>query len=266
MHLDLTTLPPLLIQPSPPSNTLLITQLTNPQIFLPATLNQIQLLLSQHAGGSILTFSPLKSMRRIIITLPSSDHAIALRRILDGEEILGCRVRVYFGMHTPTESHDQHLKAPDTGRLFFISPPPSPPQGWTMRHEDPPNKAVHADDLASALAKLSERTRSGPESTLQDENSTAVAAADMMDEEADLSATEAKARLQFSAAVSGNSENTTVVYLPDDHGSHAARGLPAVTVEDVSGEKIRIEDGKKIQLHTARPPVELMLDDDMDMS
>lgn len=63
---------------------------------------------------------------------------------------------MYFGAETKIASQeDQHLKAPSTGKLFFISPPPSPPHGWESRLEDAPNKEVHAEDLASALHKLS---------------------------------------------------------------------------------------------------------------
>jgi hypothetical protein len=238
LQLDLSDLPPL-ITPSPPSNTLLLTNLQNIEIFAPPTLQTIRDLLSQHAP--LHSFSPLKSMRRIIVSFPTTEHAIELRKLLDGTELMGCPVRVYFGAPTPIEIRDQHLAAPESQKLFFISPPPSPPHGWMVRNEDPPNKAVHADDLASALAKLHSRAD--------------VAAADIMDEEID--------RPSSRRSTGSGSGSATVVYHPDDHG---ARGdLPAVTVEDTSGEDTEGVVEKRIMTHTARPPVELMLDD-MDCS
>jgi hypothetical protein len=47
---------------------------------------------------------------------------------------------------------------PVVGQLDVrLSPPPSPPHGWVMRNEDPPNKEVHASDLAHALSMLRRR-------------------------------------------------------------------------------------------------------------
>jgi hypothetical protein len=37
------------------------------------------------------------------------------------------------------------LEAPQVSKMFFISPPPSPPHGWVMRNEDPPNKDPGVD-------------------------------------------------------------------------------------------------------------------------
>ena len=149
----------------------------------------------------------------------------------------------------------EYLKPPDKGKLFFISPPPSPPLGWTGRDEGAPNKQVHAEDLAIALAKI----RSGFD------NDNEVAAVDIMDQEADVSTTDADAR-QKSIKMGGS--NAKLVYHPSDHGSRA--DLPAVLVEDVSNEHtdIKPEEGQqRIPTHTARPPVELMLEhnDSMDM-
>ncbi|KAH6677977.1 hypothetical protein EV126DRAFT_489670 [Verticillium dahliae] len=70
--------------------------------------------------------------------------AIAVRQIWNGEAILGNVCRVYFGTPTPI---DQHLKD-------------HPPHGWEMKLEDAPNRQVHAEDLADALAKLHHASRS----------------------------------------------------------------------------------------------------------
>lgn len=153
------------------------------------------------------------------------------------------RVRVYFGKNTPTEFVDQHLQAPKSQKMFFISPPPSPPFGWEMRNEGPPKKEVHASDLAAELAKL--HAKSGPRGDLESPPESEEAAEDW-------AATE--------GAVERRSSATKVVYHPRDSLDGI---IPKVTVEDtttVQESSSRNEDGPKILAHTARPPVELMLD------
>ena len=236
MHIDLSTLPPLTM-PSPPSNTLLITNLSDPAIFAQPTLQTIRTLISQHAP--LHSFSPLKSFRRIIVSFETVDQAIAIRQLVDGTAILGCRARVYFGEPTPIHVGDVHLAAPAAQKLFFISPPPSPPLGWEMRNEGPPNKAAHADDLACALARL--RARPGANG--------------------DVSPVEMEDVGEGMDAGRRRRGSSTVVYHPKEHGG--SPGLPAVTVEDTTESNgDRDEDTgmreAKIITHTARPPVELM--------
>lgn len=137
----------------------------------------------------------------------------------------------------------RHLKAPKAQKMFFISPPPSPPVGWEMRHEGPPNKDVHAEDLASALAKLHH-------------DPTAQQVADQMDTTPVTADTPNRQR----------SGSSTVIYNPEDHGD--SPNLPAVMVEDTTLSGAEDEElvdvspiegsGKPILAHTARPPVELM--------
>lgn len=117
--------------------------------------------------------------------------------------------------------------------MFFISPPPSPPFGWEVREEGPPNKEVHAEDLASALAGLRQR----PE------------AVDQRGEE--------DGGNEEAAARGRSGSTTTMVFQPDQHGD--GPGLPAVMVEDTTASEGESPvDGGKILAHTARPPVELM--------
>lgn len=152
---------------------------------------------------------------------------------------MGCRIRVYFGEPTPLEPTDQHLQAPTSQKLFFISPPPSPPAGWEMRNEEPPNKDVHAEDLASALARLS--ARKGPE------------------EDAEMTEDSTEVQASNAAVNRSRSGSTTIVYHPSNHGH--SPDLPAISVEDTTaspGDLTPMEDVKKPFLHTARPPVELM--------
>ena len=166
LSLDLSTIPPL-TQPTPPSNTLLITNLQDLEIFRPDNLQTIKDLINNSAP--IHSWAPLKSFRRIIVSFFDEASAIRIRQILDGEAIMGERVRVYFGQPTSIETKDEHLPLPDAGKLFFISPPPSPPHGWEMKLEGAPNKQVHAEDLAEALAKLHHKPRTDlPASPMSD--------------------------------------------------------------------------------------------------
>ncbi|CRK24701.1 hypothetical protein BN1708_003842 [Verticillium longisporum] len=86
LSLDLSSLPPL-TQPTPPSNTLLLTNLDDLAIFRPDNLQTIRDLIAQTAA--IHSWAPLKSFRRIIVSFYDEDAAIAVRQIWNGEAILG---------------------------------------------------------------------------------------------------------------------------------------------------------------------------------
>jgi hypothetical protein len=229
LSIDLSVIPPLQL-PTPPSNTLLITNLQDPSIFRPDNLQTIRDLINTSAP--IHSFAPLKSFRRIIVSFFDEDSAIRIRQILDGEAIMGEQVKVYFGKQTEIQQKDEHLNLPDAGKLFFISPPPSPPHGWEMKLEDAPNKMVHAEDLAEALAKLHHRPQTDlPASPMSD--------------------SEVGSNRKRSAS--------TTIYHPRDHGD--SPNLPAIAVEDFTGDFSPLEaEPKAIMAHTARPPVELMMD------
>jgi hypothetical protein len=229
MSIDLSSIPPLQM-PTPPSNTLLITNLQDPEIFRADNLQTIKDLINSSAP--IHSFAPLRSFRRIIVSFFDEDSAIRIRTILDGEAIMGERVKVYFGHKTQIEPKDEHLNLPDAGKLFFISPPPSPPHGWEMKLEDAPNKQVHAEDLAEALAKLHHRPR------------TDLPASPMSDNE--------------DGAGRKRSGSRATIYNPEEYGN--SPNLPAIEVEDLTGENdfSPIEQEKPILAHTSRPPVELM--------
>lgn len=253
LSLDLSDLPQL-TTPAAPSNTLLITNLGDPAIFTAVNLESITQAINAHAP--IHTFSPLKSMRRIIVTFTSTEDAISVRSVLDGENVLGYRVRVYFGANTriddPEEEH--YLQAPKSSRLFFISPPPSPPVGWEMRNEGPPNKDVHAEDLASALANLQARP-SADEALYQNSGIAG------HDRRVSNGGGEQSFTGRRRAATLG-----TVVYDPEEFGD--SPDLPAIAVEDTTMSPLPLtpvemgglspaSSGLKLE-RTARPPVELM--------
>ncbi|KAF2114689.1 Calcipressin-domain-containing protein [Lophiotrema nucula] len=246
LSLDLTDLPPL-VEPSPPSNTLIITNLQAPEIFVPSNLIQIRETINQYAP--IHTWAPLKSFRRIVTSFFDIDSAISIRQKLDGEILMGCRIRVYFGLNTPLNPTDQHLPLPKSDKLFFISPPPSPPMGWEMHNEDAPNKIVHAEDLAVALARLHATHVDAPSPTTDYGNP-------------DISPITRRRRTGSS----------TIVYHPDDHGD--SPNLPAISVEDTTESPVAMTptadkmegiegpiaqtkaQGKNVA--TTRPPIEFM--------
>jgi len=191
------------------------------------------------------TWAPLKSFRRIVVSFFDVESAIAVRQALDGEQLMGYRIRVYFGMNTPLNPTDQHLALPQSDRLFFISPPPSPPMGWEMRPEEAPNKLVHAEDLAAALARLHANSHHD-----------------------DLSPTEDRGGKQITRRRTGS---TTVVYHPEDHGD--SLNLPAISVEDTTDTPepltpvdamegiegpIASQKAQGKTISTERPPVEFM--------
>ncbi len=156
---------------------------------------------------------------------------------------MGYRIRVYFGINTPMNPTDQHLPLPQSDKLFFISPPPSPPMGWEMRNEDAPNTLVHPEDLAEALAKLHARPND----------------ADSPDSE-----------FGPSSITRRRTGSTVVVYHPEDHGDSLE--LPAISVEDTTETPelltpdamegvegpIATEKAMGRNISTARPPVEFM--------
>ncbi|KAI8965043.1 Calcipressin-domain-containing protein [Daldinia sp. FL1419] len=234
LSLDLSSLPPL-TQPTPPTNTLLITNLNDTEIFRPDNLQTLRELFQGTAP--IYTWSPLKSFRRIIVSFFDEQAAIRVRSVWDGETIMGERCRVYFGQPTPLDLHkDDRLQLPDAGKLFFISPPPSPPHGWEMKLEDAPNKQVHAEDLAEALAKLRHQAAPADASPISPVES-------------------------GPTSFRTRSRSSTLIYHPEEHGG--SPNLPAISVDDMTDEPE--ESGftlggttPPMKTQTARPPIELM--------
>jgi hypothetical protein len=213
-----------------------------PEIFHITTLTELRETIDQHA--KIHTWAPLKSFRRIVVSFFDVESAIQIRQTLDGEQIMGYRVRVYFGMNTPLNPSDQHLPLPKSDRLFFISPPPSPPMGWEMKEEDAPNKIVHPEDLAAALARLHAHPQNEALSPVESDPS------------------------PIGRRRTGS---TTIVYHPEDHGD--SPNLPAIAVEDTTETPgiltptdamegiegpIQSQKAQGKTLSTARPPIEFM--------
>jgi len=260
LSLDFSSLPPL-SQPAPPSNTLLITRLDDSKIFHPASLATIR----QHINdiAPLHSFSPLKSMHRIICSFYDTDAAIKVRQAIDGSAVLGNTVaKCYFGETTPIGDEKKYLERPDAGRLFFISPPPSPPVGWEMKSEGPPNKEVHAEDLASKLSILTGRMESRSDESSEDESKAQYTAEDLRKLQS--SRTHALAGMSDDGSSptaltpkKARSRSSTLIYDPKAHGDSPA--LPAVMLETEDDSDVGLESPPTtIMAHTTRPPVELM--------
>lgn len=155
---------------------------------------------------------------------------------------------------------ERHLQAPQASKQFFISPPPSPPAGWTSREEDPPNKDVHANDLATALGRL------GKHDEQHDETAVEQAQVQQQKEEDVKSKPEPqpkrKPTIRTDVQNRSRSDSRTIVYHPEEQGHSPL--LPTVAVEDTTGSPVEASpvdeegSGGPILAHTARPPVELM--------
>ena len=191
-------------------------------------------------------------------------------------------MKIYFGASTPligpyasSDTPDAHLQAPSLGKLMFISPPPSPPCGWEVREEDPPNKTTHAEDLIAALAGLGGGSGNGRNSNTRDRGeSDDYAGAEREKEggqakaaEGEGSGADASPTTQGRDAEGGivgseatltgarGRRGTLTVFHPKDHGG--SEDLPAVMVEDTTGDEAE-EGAGALPTRTARPPVELM--------
>jgi hypothetical protein len=139
-----------------------------------------------------------------------------------------------------------------------------------MRHEDPPNKEVHAEDLAVKLAKLSGKMGPAVDETGDDaSHGEATYTREQIQEMKAVKPTIAIPELDSSAepksATSSTghtrSRSSTVIYDPEAHGDSPM--LPAVKVEDYTMEdgdgEIKLDtEARKIIAHTSRPPLELL--------
>ncbi|CAG8034372.1 unnamed protein product [Penicillium nalgiovense] len=252
LTLDIANMPTL-PQPTPPSNTLLITNLHDLLVFQPAALEEIRNQIT--AVAPLNSFSPLPSMRRIVCSFRNESDATAVRKLLDGKRLLNRDVhpRIYFG--EPTAILDggrpKLLEAPQVSKMFFISPPPSPPHGWVMRNEDPPNKEVHASDLAHALSML--KTDQMQETPADPATPVSISS-------------DKRTPSWPTTGSQQRSRSSTLIYNPEEHGG--SPNLPAVMVEDMTldiDEDVDMDALSPIEMavnqmppKTARPPVELM--------
>lgn len=135
------------------TNTIIITNICRDRF------SELQSAVRAHVEQEVqvVHWAPLHSFGRVLVVLVDADMARRAKTMIEG-----CHdgLRVFFSETTPLYSNeeDSHLQLPDRGKLWLISPPPSPPVGWESRMEDEPNRETEhglftEEQLHKALAR-----------------------------------------------------------------------------------------------------------------
>ena len=165
---------------STPSNTLIISGLDRSD-FPPKTTpddetfftNVLKKYIEETLETHLVHWGLLRSFGRIVAVFSTTQLATsALKLIGLSNAELPKGLKACYDAHTPLYTgngdavnpeigsgegpDDKHLQLPDKGRLFFISPPPSPPAGWVSQLEESPNTQTFHADLHEALLKIAE--------------------------------------------------------------------------------------------------------------
>lgn len=137
------------------TNTLIVANLDR-ATFLHENLAELRDRLELH--GKIYKFVPIKSFNRILSIFYQPNDATKAKAYCDRMEFLSKNIRIYYGQHTPLYDeidNSRHLSVPELEKNWLVSPPGSPPFGWTPIKEDRPNSNTLSHDLAHALAHVS---------------------------------------------------------------------------------------------------------------
>ncbi|KAF9913918.1 carbohydrate-binding module 1 protein [Lobosporangium transversale] len=139
--------------PTLPTNTLMVTNLEAPH-FEKETMLKLKAKVEEF--GEVYYFAPIKSFYRVFVVYHSTFDAQRAKALLHNTTFEGTTIRVYFGQHTEISADpaSRYLHPPELEKNWLISPPGSPPIGWTQIREDPPNAVHLADDLVKALLDM----------------------------------------------------------------------------------------------------------------
>jgi len=97
-------------------------------------------------------FYYIRTFRRVRVDLASHLAAAAAKQRLDLAVVAGHPIHCYFiRVFGPQDPEEAFLQPPPLEKQFLISPPCSPPVGWTQPREDRP---VVDYDLLAAMAQL----------------------------------------------------------------------------------------------------------------
>ncbi|KAG5356491.1 hypothetical protein CJU90_1829 [Yarrowia sp. C11] len=145
------------------TNTLIITGLSRAHFTSEAFMLELKKAL---ASDELVCWAPLKSLGRIVCVFVSIDSCSVAKKYIKqaaeaayvDEEFLN--YSTLKAQYAPNNTDmatlgdtKQLLQLPDAGKLFFISPPPSPPVGWTSRLEDDPNPQAFDSQFYDMLHK-----------------------------------------------------------------------------------------------------------------
>jgi len=257
-------------------------------IFNPTSLKALRThleLFSNPSGAALNSFSPFRALRRIQVSYPTIESAVGARRAMANpsffdrfvsEPAIG--VRISFARPVPvvvahgSDGSDgegngvvtkKYLKAPTVDKLHFISPPPSPPAGWEVRFEDPPNKTTHPDDLVRGIWGGFAGTEMANSSSPTDH----VAMSGIDDAERSASHTEEGVRVERRSSSTTYFYDTTQRRNSDSSSHMVDNGNVPVALADEADDVLVIHVNhpddeaaeqqpapKTIIAHTARPP------------
>lgn len=152
LHMDFSSLANIK-EPTAPTNTLILTNIPE-NIFNDNLLDMLRELVESIAP--VEAWIPLRSFTRVVATFKTSDEAVDVRMAVDGQCLLGQNIKIFYGNAQPRHTL---LEVPALEKNWLISPPGSPPVGWTQIREDPP---IKHEELYAALATLEETSSTGP--------------------------------------------------------------------------------------------------------
>lgn len=140
-------------EPAKPTKTLILTNLLS-SMFEDSNLSSFRH--SIELISHVEVWIPLKSFTRVVVSFTCVHEAQQVRAVLDKRDLMGKILHVFYG---ETESlsgrgSDSLLRVPALEKNWLISPPGSPPVGWTQIREDAPNVQHLHEDLLMALEIL----------------------------------------------------------------------------------------------------------------
>jgi hypothetical protein len=132
-----------------PSNTLVICGLDRAD-FSAGITDQLRDFIDNEIN--VLEWATLRSFGRIIAVFGSIDECRVAKSMVPK---FNNTLKAYYTKETALQDTELRLQLPDKGKLWLISPPPSPPVGWASRIESEPNKEMYFDttQLKEALEK-----------------------------------------------------------------------------------------------------------------
>ncbi|CCG80589.1 Putative uncharacterized protein [Taphrina deformans PYCC 5710] len=139
-------------EPTNPTDTLIITNLPS-ETFQSENIKKFRQEVAQI--GSVVKWIPLKSFIRVIASFRTTEDAIHVRHALHKTLAGGSVVYVYYAESLSAKLDTSGLlQVPELERNWLISPPGSPPVGWTQVREDAPNAQILHESLLAALERL----------------------------------------------------------------------------------------------------------------